>query len=166
MMDVVDNLSIIVAMARNQGIGEANQLPWHLPNDLRHFKSITMGKPVIMGSKTYESIGKPLPGRLNIVLSRRNQERSGCVCVSSLEEALECSEDADERFVIGGGQIYALALPKVKRLYITEVETELATADRFFPPWDRTAFRELAREDHRPDSKHPFGYRFLTFERC
>src|SRR4051794_8733480 len=143
-------LSLLVAVARNGVIGRDNSLPWHLPEDLKRFKALTLGHPVIMGRKTFESIlaslGKPLPGRENIVVTRaRGYAAPGCRVVHSLEDALSACAGADEAFVIGGSEIFALALPIAQRLYVTEIEAEFE-GDVAFPAYDRGAWRELARE--------------------
>jgi dihydrofolate reductase len=144
-------LSLIAAVAANGCIGRAGDLPWHIPQDLRHFKRLTMGRPVIMGRVTYEGIvarlGGPLPGRENIVLSRRGP---------SLDEALAGREG--EVFVAGGAQIYALALPRADRIYLTRVHREV-DGDAFFPPLDGAQWAEVAREDHE-------GFAFVTLERA
>jgi dihydrofolate reductase len=139
-------VSLIVAQDERGAIGVGNRLPWRLSSDLKRFKAITMGHAVIMGRKTWESIGKPLPGRTNIVITRRRGFRApGAQVVSSLEEALDLARAADENeaFVIGGGDIFALALPLADRLYLTRVHTTVIDADTFFPPYDLSGWARL-----------------------
>lgn len=144
-------ISIIVAIGSNNVIGKNGALPWHLPEDLKRFKQLTMGHPIIMGRKTHESIGKPLPGRVNIVITRqKGYTAPGCEVFSSFEEAVAKYKDQDP-FVIGGAEIYRVALPLADRLYITEVHPNAKTGeggDVFFPDFDRTAWRETSREPH------------------
>lgn len=167
------SLALIVAAARNHVIGLDNAMPWHLPEDLRYFKRMTLGKPVIMGRKTFESIGKPLSGRDNIIVTRNaGFAAEGVHIVFSLEEALALGRrllaeqgNADgELMVIGGAQLYAQALPMADRLYLTEVHAE-PEGDAFFPVIDRNAWREVAREDHGPCDANPHAYSFLILER-
>ncbi|MFO7552544.1 MAG: dihydrofolate reductase [Haliea sp.] len=162
----------MVAMAANGVIGRDNGLPWHLPGDLRHFKRTTLGKPIIMGRKTFESIGRPLPGRPNIVISRRdNWSAEGVAVAASLEAALDSAQalaaasGAEELVVIGGAQIYAAALPLASRLYVTEVHAEVA-GDTWFPPLNPAAWREIAREEHAATSDNPYPYAFVVYERA
>lgn len=158
-------LGLIVAMDRRGIIGRDGGLPWHLPADLRRFKAITMGKPIIMGRRTYESIGRPLPGRRNIVVSRTaGYSAPGCETVSSFEAALARVADVAEVFVVGGVALYRAALSQVRRIYLTEVHAEVE-GETVFPPFDRTAFRELAREEHRADTRHAYDYSFVVLER-
>lgn len=158
-------ISIIAAVADNGIIGRDNTLPWHLPQDLRHFKSVTMGHPVIMGRKNYEDIGKPLPGRLNIVISRdKSFFAQGCVMAHSIEEAISAADTNEEVFVIGGAQIYRLFLPLVNKMYITEVHTE-AKGDIRFPDFDKALWKTVSREDHKADNNNPYDYSFVVYER-
>lgn len=158
-------ISIIAAMDRNRLIGNRNQLPWHLPADLAHFKRVTMGKPVIMGRKTFESIGRPLPGRTNIVLTGSADFRAdGVLVASSLDQALEYASGADEAMVIGGGMIYRLVLPSADRLYLTLVDNAYE-GDAWFPDFDPAEWRIIASEAHAADDKNPSDYRFVTYER-
>ena len=158
-------ISLVVAMARNRVIGRDNQLPWHLPADLKHFKAITIGKPVVMGRKTYESIGRPLPERTNIVVTRDPDYRAeGCLVVNSAEAAIEAAGAVDEVMIIGGGQFYEEMLPRADRLYLTEVHEDVE-GDAWFPEFDRGAWRELEREDCQPDERNPHAYSFLVLER-
>ena len=158
-------VSIIAAMDRNRLIGNRNQLPWHLPADLAHFKRVTMGKPIIMGRKTYESIGRPLPGRTNIVLTRSADfQAEGVIVVASLQQALEVAAGAEEVMVIGGSSVYALALPKAGRLYITHIEGDYE-GDAWFPEFDPAHWRKIASESYAPDQKNSCAYSFVTYER-
>jgi dihydrofolate reductase len=158
-------LSIIAALSENRAIGVGNRLPWHLPDDLRHFKRLTLGHPVIMGRRNYESIGKPLRDRLNIVVTRQpGYQAPGCVVVHSLEEALVAARGHPEVFVIGGAEIYTQALPRVQRLYLTLVHATIP-GDTYFPDFDRSEWREVERERHEPDARHPYAYSFVTLER-
>ncbi len=158
-------VSIIAAMDRNRLIGKENQLPWHLPADLAHFKRVTMGKPIIMGRKTFDSIGRPLPGRTNIVLTRSADfQAEGVIAAASLQRALEIASGAEEVMVIGGSRVYELALPGADRLYITHIE-ESYEGDAWFPEFDPTQWRVIASESHAPDLKNPCAYRFVTYER-
>ena len=156
-------LCAIVAQSENRVIGRGNKMPWHIPEDFRHFKSVTMGKPVIMGRKTFESIGKPLPGRGNIVVSR-SFSAEGVEVRSSLEEALALAKEiagrdgVDEIMIIGGGQIYEQALPITDRVYLTEVHQVIADGDAFFPALNKNEWRETTRADHE-------GYSFITLDR-
>jgi len=152
-------------MDRNRLIGNKNQLPWHLPADFAHFKSVTMGKPVVMGRKTFESIGKPLPGRTNIVLSRDpNTCFSGAVCVSSFEGAISAVPDAEEMIIIGGSSIYEMLLPKTDRMYLTYVDGEFE-GDAWFPEFDETEWVVTDSTSLNPDDKNRYPCRFVTYER-
>ncbi|MFO1388521.1 dihydrofolate reductase [Cellvibrio sp.] len=165
-------LSLIVATAKNNAIGRNNELPWHLPQDLKYFKSVTLGKPVIMGRKTFESIGKPLPGRTNIVVTRqKNWSVAGVLVAKSVEEALEIAQQfrgeqsslAEEVMVIGGAEIYRHALPIADRVYLTKIDIDVEGADAFFPrlsPEQWALVSELAGEE---DAK--FKHTFLIFEK-
>ena len=152
-------------MDRNRLIGNDNQLPWHLPADLAHFKRVTMGKPVIMGRKTYESIGRPLPGRTNIVLTRSGDfHPEGVVVAHNLQQALDHAAGADEVMIIGGSSLYELALPRVDRLYLTYVENSYQ-GDAWFPDFDIEEWQLIASEEHRADAKNSSDYRFVTYQR-
>jgi len=158
-------ISLIVAMTPEGIIGNNNQLLWHLPNDLRHFKALTLEKPVIMGRKTYASIGKPLPQRKNIIVTQQKDlVIPGCVCAHSVSQALALAEDAPEIMVIGGGEIYTLFAPLAARLYITYVKATLA-GDTQFILLDNHVWRETAREDFLADEKHAYDYSFVTLMR-
>lgn len=157
-------VSLIVAMAKNRVIGKDNQLPWHLPADLKHFKTITMGKPIIMGRKTYDSIGRPLPGRRNIVITRQTDLTiAGCDVVNSLQAALALVDDA-EVMVIGGTEIFKQALPLAKRLYLTEIDAEFE-GDAYFPELDHSQWEVVEREEHQPDETNIYKYEFLILQR-
>lgn len=161
------HLSIIVAVARNYGIGHQNQLLYWLPNDLKRFKALTTGHTIIMGRRTFESLPKgALPHRRNIVLSRRTDcMYEGAECFSSLAEALaHCSED-EEVFIIGGASVYREALPLADRLYLTQVDDESKEADVFFPPINQQEWKEIGRDVHQTDEKHLYPYCFVDYER-
>jgi len=164
--------ALIVAMSRNRVIGRNNALPWYLPEDLRYFKQVTYGKPIIMGRKTQESIGRPLPGRQNLVVTRDpDWHREGVTVVHSLDEALTQAEaqafidGVEERVVIGGSQIYAEALPLANRLYMTEVHAEVE-GDTFFPEVDWDQWHEVSREDLPATENNPFPYSLVTYDRA
>ena len=160
------NLSIIVAMSENYGIGKNNDLLWHIPDDLKRFKRLTTGHTIIMGKKTYESLPvKPLPNRVNIVISDVPGETfEGCEMAYSIEEAIaKCPED-DECFVIGGGMIYKQFLEHVDRLYITLVHKNF-TADTYFPEFNRDDWKLIEEESHKPEGNLDFSYTYTTFER-
>jgi dihydrofolate reductase len=164
-------ISLIVAMATNRVIGKDNGLIWHLPNDLKFFKTKTMGKPMIMGRNTFESIGKPLPGRTNIVITRsQTYSPDGVVVTHSLEEALALArtiannDNVDEVMIIGGAQIYEQSLEMADRLYLTQVHATLE-GDAFFPEFDINDWREIEREDFTASDKNPFDYSFIVFDK-
>lgn len=165
-------IALIVAMARNNAIGKDNSMPWHLPEDLRYFKRMTLGKPVVMGRNTFESIGRPLPQRPNIVITRNGSYRiNGATVVHSLDAALMLGQtllqgqgEEAELMVIGGAQIYAQALPLAQRLYLTEVQAE-PEGDAFFPAFAREEWRELRRETHKACEHNPHDYDFVVLER-
>jgi dihydrofolate reductase len=158
-------LSIIVALGGNNEIGMGGKIPWHLPADLKHFKALTLGKPVLMGRKTFEAIGKPLPGRRNIVVTRdRDYRAPGCEVAHSFTDALVLAAGAPEIMVIGGGEIYREALPRTQRIYLTRVHARFQ-ADTFSPSLDPAEWRETAREDHAADARNAFAYSFLTLKR-
>ena len=162
------DLVLVAALDRRNAIGRDNDLPWRLPDDLKRFKSITLGKPVLMGRKTAESLGRALPGRLNLVLTRSGQVPfEGMQAVASLEEAREVASEvgATELCVIGGGEIYALCLPLAARMHLTQVDTIVEGADAFFPQFDATPWRVVAREAHAADARHGFDFEFVEYER-
>ncbi|MDQ7948587.1 MAG: dihydrofolate reductase [Pedobacter sp.] len=157
--------SIIVAIAENHAIGKDNQLLWHLPADLKHFKVLTTGHPIIMGRKTYDSIGKPLPNRRNIVVTRQHGlEIDGVEVVNSLNDALSLCRDEMETFIIGGAEIYKSALDKTDRIYLTTVHATYE-ADAFFPALDLANWQEIEQEHHQADEKNAVAYTFSTLER-
>ena len=158
-------VALIAAVARNSVIGARNSLPWHLPEDLQHFRTLTSGHTVIMGRKTWESIGKPLPNRQNIVVSRQaGLLIDGASVAHSLEEALSLAVREDPVFVIGGEALYRSALPLAALLYLTEIERDFH-GDARFPYFERAAWREVAREVREPASDAGFAYHFATYER-
>lgn len=164
-------LALIVARAENGVIGRNNQLPWYLPNDLKYFKATTMGKPIIMGRKTYESIGKPLPGRANIVVTRNaNWSADGVRVVADPGAGVELArqialvDGVDEIMVIGGEQLYRALLPESERLYCTEVHAEV-DGDAFFPSLEPAQWSELAREDFEAGGPNPYNYSFVVYQR-
>jgi dihydrofolate reductase len=166
------HLALIVAMSSNGVIGRNNKLPWHLPNDLRYFKQVTLSKPVIMGRKTFESIGRSLPGRTNIVISRNPEyEAEGVRVVGSLNEAVDLAkavatiDGADELMVIGGEQVYAEAYPLAEKLYLTLVHAEIR-GDSFFTAFEPGDWRELSRTDFSADETNPYDYSFVILQRC
>jgi len=158
-------LTLIVAVADNGVIGRQNELPWRLPEDLKRFKALTMGKHIVMGRKTFDSIGKPLPGRTNIVITRQaDLSVPGCVVVDSLSAALTAAGKVDEVMVIGGGEIYRQALPQADRVHLTAVHAAI-DGDARFPVLDAQQWREVTREDYPADERHAHAYSFVTLER-
>ena len=158
-------ITLVVAVAANGVIGADNRLPWHLPADLRHFKSLTMGKPIVMGRRTWESIGRPLPGRRNIVVTRQSAYTAdGAEVVHSLEAAIALCADAGELVVIGGAELYAQALPRAERIELTRVHGDFR-GDTFFPTLDPKVWHESAVEHHEPDERNPHAYSFVTLVR-
>ncbi len=156
-------ISLIVAMANKRVIGKDNEMPWHLPADLGHFKSKTLGKPIIMGRKTYESIGRPLPGRKNIVMSRdKNYSLEGCETVTSLQEALLLVSDVEEVMIIGGGFLYEQTISFADRLYLTFIDLDV-DGDTLFPDFEKLNLKEIKREKHLKDEKNPYDYEFVDF---
>jgi dihydrofolate reductase len=172
-------MEIVVAVSENDVIGRRNALPWRLSSDLRRFKALTLGKPVLMGRRTYESIGRALPGRANIVLSRSGDFAPGdCVVAATLEQALEAAAeasgagsgdvrgDASSVMVIGGAEIYRQTLPSVSRIHLTLVHTRIEDGDAFFDAWRSPEWRESGRERHDADEKNTYPYSFLTLDRA
>lgn len=158
-------LSLIVAVAENGVIGDRNRLLWHIAEDLRHFKAVTTGHPVVMGRKTFESLGRPLPGRRNVVVTRqRGLEIEGCTVAGSLDEALAPFGPAEEVFIIGGAQIYAEALPRCGRFYLTRVH-HAYEGDTRFPEWDETEWRLVGSESFAYGEKYPYPFSFELYER-
>jgi dihydrofolate reductase len=158
-------LELVIAVAENDVIGRGNQLPWHLPADLRHFKSLTVGKPVLMGRKTYESIGKALPGRMNIVLSRSPAfSPRDCVAVKTLHEA-RAAAGQSTLMVIGGAEIYRQCLTLASRIHLTLVHAQIDDGDTVFAGWRGTEWDEASCERHEADEKNAYAYSFITLER-
>jgi dihydrofolate reductase len=157
-------ISLVAAMAKNRVIGKDNAMPWHLPADLKHFKAVTLGKPIIMGRKTFESIGRPLPGRQNIVISRNaNYQCEGCDTVTSIEAALELVKQHDEVMLIGGGFLYNQVLPMANKLYLTFIDLEV-DGDTFFPAFEQLNLTELKRESFKADDKNPHDCEFVDYQ--
>jgi dihydrofolate reductase len=159
-------LSLIVALDRNFAIGRDGEMPWHLPDDLKRFKALTLGKPVLMGRKTAIAIGRLLPGRENLVMTRGDMPPyPGQRVVHSLDEAIRIAGRA-ELAVIGGGEIFTLALPRATHLYLTWVDTAVEGADAFFPRFDEREWKETARVEHPADAKHDHAFAFVDYERA
>lgn len=162
-------LSAIVAIADNFAIGKGNDLPWHLPEDLKFFKRTTLGKPVLMGRKTYESLGRPLKGRLNIVLSSQKQLDlpEGVLLSHNLDDALEQlkAEATEEAFVIGGGNVYKQSMEVLDRLYVTRVHTTVDDAEAFFPKFEEGSWELVWEEAHKADEKHKYDYTFQQWNK-
>jgi dihydrofolate reductase len=159
-------LELVVAVAENDVIGRGNQLPWHMPADLRHFKSLTLGKPVLMGRKTFESIGKALPGRLNLIMSRSmGYSPPDCVVVKSLDEARRAAAPQPELMVIGGSELFRECLPLARRIYLTLIHTRIEDGDTVFAGWRGAEWRVSSRERHEADEKNSHAYSFITLER-
>jgi dihydrofolate reductase len=157
--------SIIVAMARNRVIGVDNTLPWHLPADLKHFKELTMGHHIVMGRKTYESIGKPLPGRTSIVITRNvNNVVPGVIVVNSLEAAIAACGNDEEIFVIGGAELYRQAIALADRIYLTEIDADIS-GDAHFTELDHRLWKEVVRDSHVADEKNRYSYHFVIYDR-
>jgi dihydrofolate reductase len=158
-------VSFVVAMAENRAIGRDGGLPWHLPADLRHFKNLTIDHTVVMGRKTFDEVGRPLPRRRNVVVTRqRDWSAEGVEVVHGLDAALELVRGEAEVFIIGGAEIYRQALPRTDRIYLTRVETEVE-GDVFFPEIDWDEWRIVAEEHHPADDRHAYAMTFLTYER-
>jgi dihydrofolate reductase len=158
-------LAIIVAVAENGVIGSGNQLPWRLPDDLKRFKALSLGKPIVMGRKTYDSIGRPLPGRLNIIVSRRGDLRiEGCTIVSSLADAIAAAGNVEEIVIVGGADIYRQVLPQVQTIHLTRVHATVP-GDVYFPELAPDQWREVATEYHPADERHAHAFTFSTLER-
>jgi dihydrofolate reductase len=158
-------VSLIVAMAKNRVIGNNNTLPWHLPADLKHFKSLTMGHHIIMGRKTHESIGRPLPGRTSVVVTRNaGYSMPDVISANSLEAAIAACGDDGEIFVIGGSEVYRQAIKLADRIYLTEIDAEIS-GDAHFTEFDINGRRETSRASHSPDEKNPFPYHFVVYDK-
>ena len=159
-------LVLIAALDRCRAIGKDNALPWHLPADLKRFKALTLGRPILMGRRTAESLGRALPGRTNLVLTRSGRVPfDGMRAVDSLDAALRCADadGAEALCVIGGGEVYAACLPRASRLHLTHVDTVVAGADAFFPPVDPARWRVVSREAHPADDRHAFAFEFVDY---
>ncbi len=158
-------ISIIAAMGNQRAIGINNSLPWKLPADMQWFRQCTLGKPIIMGRTTYESIGKPLPGRKNVIVSRnKDYIVEGATVVHSLEQAIEAVQGEPEVMIIGGSNIYSQALDFANRLYLTEIYADF-TADSWFPEFDLAQWSTVSSEEHQADEKNAYNYRFLVLDR-
>jgi len=161
----VSALSLLAALDRNRAIGRDGAMPWHLPDDLKRFKQLTLSKPVLMGRKTALAIGRPLPGRRNFVLTHSGAVPfAGQEAVASLDAAIAAA-GAVELCVIGGGEVYALALPRATRLHLTWIDTAAENADAFFPNFDARQWRETSRVAHAADARHEFAFAFVDYER-
>lgn len=162
-------ISFVVAMDRNRVIGRENGLPWRLPDDMAWFRQVTVGKPVIMGRKTYETIParfRPLPDRHNIIVTRNQEyEAAGCTVVHSIDEALAIAAGAEEVIIAGGAQLYEALLPQANRLYLTLVDGEFE-GDAYFPAFDWDEWQEVWRKAHEPDERHIYGFTWLVLERA
>ena len=162
---MTSRVALVAAVAGNGVIGRGQQLPWHLPDDLRHFKAITIGKPILMGRRTFASIGRALPGRRNLVLTHAARAPvAGVEVVHSLDEALQLCATAAELCVIGGAEVYRLALPQATRIYLTRVNADVE-GDVRFPDIDWSQWQETARREHPPDAMHNHALSFITLER-
>lgn len=158
-------ISLIVAMDENRAIGYKNKLPWNLPSELNYFREITKRKPVIMGRKTYESIGRPMPERLNIILTRdKNYKADNCIVVNSREDAIKAAKGSNEIMVIGGAEIYKLFLPVANRLYVTKVHGEFK-GDTYFPEFDENEWVEVKEKFFEKDNKNEYSYTIMVLER-
>ncbi|MEJ8755844.1 dihydrofolate reductase [Pontibacter sp. H259] len=159
-------IAIVVAVAENNVIGKDNQLIWHLPADLRFFKNLTIGHPIIMGRKTYESIGKPLPGRTTVIITRQQDfEAPGCIVVNSVDEAIAEAQTIDQDvYIIGGAEIYKQALVKTDTIYLTRVHHTF-DGDTFFPEINEADWEVISEEKHEPDEKNKYSYSFITLKR-
>ena len=158
-------ISFIVAMGKNRVIGRNGKLPWSMPADLEYFREKTKNKPMIMGRKTYESIGRPLPNRKNIIITRdKSYSPKGCIVVNSMEDALNAAGNAEEVMVIGGSEIFKLFMPKANRIYLTIISHNFE-GDTFFSEYDKSEWKETKREEHKKDKENPYDYIFLVLER-
>lgn len=160
-------LHLIAALDRRGAIGRGNALPWHLPDDLRRFKALTLGQPVLMGRRTAQSLGRALPGRRNLVLTRgADVPFAGMEAVDAVDAALARVADAQRLWVIGGGEVYALCLPRAAALHLTHVDTDVPDADAFFPNFDTDLWRETARARHPADDRHAHAFDFVDYQRA
>ncbi|SFB80077.1 type 3 dihydrofolate reductase [Pseudoalteromonas denitrificans] len=157
-------ISMIAAMAKNRVIGKNNKMPWHLPADLKHFKAVTLGKPIIMGRKTFESIGRPLPGRKNIVISRDlTYKAEGIEVAATPAEALDIAGEVPEVMIIGGGHVYDVFLPLCNCLYLTHIDLDVE-GDTQFPDYEaHNQWNKLEVKEHKSDSSNPYNYTFITY---
>lgn len=159
-------VSLVVALDRNHAIGRDNTLPWRLPDDLKRFKALTLGKPVLMGRKTAESLGRALPGRRNLVLTRSGSAPfTGMEAFATLESALASAKESEEICVIGGGEIFAMTLPIATRMHLTWVDAAIDGADAFFPRFDPAQWRETSREAHPADARNEYAFEFVDYAR-
>jgi dihydrofolate reductase len=159
-------ISFIAAMGKNRTIGNKGKLPWSLPADMKYYRDKTKGKPIIMGRKTHEGIGKPLPDRTNIIITRdRTYKSKGCIVVHSVDKALEAAGNAEEIMIIGGSQIYKEFLPKANRIYLTVIDAEFE-GDTYFPEYDLTQWKEVSYEEHKRDAENQYDYAFIVLERA
>jgi len=157
-------ISLVCAMAKNRVIGNDNQMPWHLPADLKHFKAVTMSKPIVMGRKTYESIGRPLPGRQNVIISRNTDYKiDGCEVVHSIDAALELLSEQDEVMIIGGGFLYSQMIDLADKLHLTFIELDVE-GDTCFPEFEHLNITEVSKESCLRDEKNPHNYHFVDYE--
>jgi len=151
-------------MAKDRIIGQGNKMPWHLPADLKHFKAVTMSKPIVMGRKTYESIGRPLPGRQNVVISKNSELKiEGCDVVHSIDQALELLSDNEEIMIIGGGFLYSQMIRIANTLHLTFIELEVA-GDTRFPEFENLNLTEIKRESYKADERNPYDYQFVDYK--
>lgn len=156
-------ISLVCAMAKNRVIGQGNAMPWHLPADLQHFKAVTMDKPIVMGRKTYESIGRPLPGRRNVVISRnQNYCAEGCEVVDSIDAAMNLLSGSSEIMVIGGGYLYSQIIDLADKLYLTFIDLDVE-GDTFFPEYEHLNLIETSRESYLNEGKEPYRYQFVNY---
>jgi dihydrofolate reductase len=159
------DITLIAALDRNRVIGRANgEIPWKLPDDVAHFKRETIGKPIVQGRKTYDTVGKPLPNRHNIVISRSASTIPGCTVVRTADEAIAAAGDAPEVMIIGGGEIYAMFLPLATKMTLTHVDAEVI-GEAHFPKWNAHEWRETSREHHATDARHAFAFDIVRYER-
>lgn len=158
-------ISFVVAMGKNRVIGKDNSLPWEMPADMKRFKELTTEKPIIMGRKTFESIGRPLPNRTNIIITRdENYKAEGCIVVHSIDEALKAAEGNEEVMVIGGAQIYKEFLPTANKIYLTIIDNDFE-GDAYFPEYNEDEWKEVKREKHEADKENKYSYTFIDLQR-
>jgi len=159
-------ITIIAAIAKNNALGKDNQLIWHIPADLKRFKKVTLGHHIIMGRKTFDSLGKPLPNRTTIIITRnKSYSQKGCIVVHSLNDAIEAAKEDENPYILGGAEIYKQALTIADKLDITLVHHKFE-ADAFFPEIDSTIWKESSREDYSSDNKNNYNYSFVTYKRA